>query len=980
MFACNECDRKYATQNSLRRHIHSHRRTKRHVCPTCKVVFYRGDLLSRHLKLHQAPKAPQEGATSDGIQRDACSPITRRRCHTACLRCRNLRSKCSGQQPCATCVENGLQCEYSARAHRVSYQMEHPPQMEHGGLDTRLEEHCNRTDDEEDSQSEDDSHGQNEDDEDEDEGAMLQYNEDTLAGNTNDPHSSFAHLSQTGSQPLASASALPTLHVFDTQSALIPKPSQPQYFHTGEDSINYSHNTVFDSDAQQGAMSLDTGNQIPSAIDPESYSEDALRTLDHFFGNAASWPLLHESLFLSNPPHPVFRELDFSASGTNEHTEIGPATDQLPVQGDFFTFRAPSLNRQFLTGLDNDLPVSAVGNRGNAPQLVMHESSSDRAQCAGDLDPSLGSQAHQTHPEDSQKAHEVSTVQNKIINELVSYASSPVPTDQRSDPSAYWQFMSPRIRFAFQLNSSSKDSTSSALQSFVDLYFRHFGPLWPLISLQDLDLDSMHPLLYLVLTSIGAMYGGLGASNYGAAMHSSVRIPLTMAIELNDSDGDFFWLAQARLLTQVTALYFGQSRAFSYSQHLGALLVAQARRMELFSATRAEIANRKFQDSRGATTDGDRLSIWLQSEARRRLAFGIFRGATYLSVLTHMKPLVLMEEIDLEFPMCDAVWRSKPMPPGICLQMIEHDQSPNTGLRASDVYRIAMERNETLPPLNATSHELLLFGLQWPLWQFSRDQKMFGRLTGQSLRSLCLQEIMVSPSSVGRPSSSARSRAVLSEAESLDRPSRQMEDLQAECSQFVMALQKWERALPLVKTLVQTDMDRSSLLSSLILYHLGYLRLNAPVETLHQIQYRLADNRPLEKAMVEEVRCWANSPPARVAAEKACTIWSLIARESAAAKNHRARFNLLAFTGLHHSAVLLWTFAGAHQSTVDVLSPSLVLEPPLHTDIPIPISKSESSRMLGSFVQLYDLISPARWSSFARAADVLRRREFPSGW
>lgn len=580
--------------------------------------------------------------------------------------------------------------------------------------------------------------------------------------------------------------------------------------------------------------------------------------------------------------------------------------------------------------------------------------------------------------------------QRIVIQDLVAFASAPLyETRSYQSRAGFWEEASAKVALAFGLPSDREQSTSPALYYFCTKYAGHFGPLWPLLSPQTLDFDALHPLLFLVLTSIGSMYCGSNASNYGAMMHASIRSSLTMALELEDDESDLVWLAQARLLTQVAALYFGQPKAFTYAQHLGALLVAQARRMDLFSAAHSAQTIQRFHQMKGIASDQERLAVWLQFETRRRLAFGIFRGDSYTSVLLHTKPLVSMEEIDLQLPMCDAVWRSEKMPASLCLQMLEHDQTPGRELWASDIFRIAMDQNEPLPPLDPAGQELLMFGLQYPLWRFSKDQEMFARLTGDHEDPIDYGASTAFPkhtaafittrcSDLGRmdlrhPSKSATE----SEAHHLDSTVRRMENLRQERRRLLSALEKWERCLPLVKTFVRTNLDRSSLMSGLILFHLGYLRLHVPLEDLHQIQYRLADNRVVEDDLVTAVRKWANSRQGRLAAERACSIWTIIERESQVAKSKRVSFNLLAFIGLHHSAVLLWAYAGAHDSTVpsDLDESPLVLE---GSDTII-VNESQSTKMLSSFVELYDRISPARWSSFAKAASTLSRKQFPQG-
>jgi hypothetical protein len=119
MYPCTKCNRTYRTQNSLTRHDHSHQKTRKHQCSTCGIVFHRKDLLSRHSKLHQAP--PANTTLSLVSINEVSAESGRQRCHTACLRCRELRTKCDGQHPCFPCQNAGSPCEYSRRSNRLSH-------------------------------------------------------------------------------------------------------------------------------------------------------------------------------------------------------------------------------------------------------------------------------------------------------------------------------------------------------------------------------------------------------------------------------------------------------------------------------------------------------------------------------------------------------------------------------------------------------------------------------------------------------------------------------------------------------------------------------------------------------------------------------------------------------------------------------------------------------------------------------------------
>lgn len=568
----------------------------------------------------------------------------------------------------------------------------------------------------------------------------------------------------------------------------------------------------------------------------------------------------------------------------------------------------------------------------------------------------------------------------RVVEELVQQAST-AEARSREQQARYWPSMSRRVAEAFELTAElSQGDPSSALHTFVELFMSHFSPLWPLLTPQNFDPDSLHPLQFLVLTSIGAMYGGPAANDYGTLTHLLIRERLVKVTDLDGDANDYLWLAQARLLTQVATLYFGQPKAFSYAQTLGALLIAQARRMDLFSAAHQQCTMEQFRRQKGAAPDEERLALWLDLEARKRLAFGIFRGDTFTSVALNTKPLITLEEIDLEMPVCDAVWRGRRIPARAALEMIEHDRTPSGHMRASDIYRICMDQDEMLPPLDPVGHELLLFGLQWPIWRFSHDRDMFERLTGRKTPAVAVDAASglsdQPPEAPFLDIGSAWSRrrsTVTSETDSLYSTSRRMRHLASERDRLLSALNKWEQALPLVKSLASSDQDRNYILSGLILYHLGHMRLLTPIEELHQIQYRLVNEEHVDGSLVRRAEQWAGSEDARGAVGRVRSTWCLITRESKAAVERLACFNLLAFIALHHGTVLLWSYAGAQ----DFDDGGYRCLSPAYLGLEAGMQRPEASEMLKSCTELFDVISQARWSSFSKVAKVLGTTEFP---
>lgn len=555
------------------------------------------------------------------------------------------------------------------------------------------------------------------------------------------------------------------------------------------------------------------------------------------------------------------------------------------------------------------------------------------------------------------------------------------------DHSSFWHDMSPQVASAFRI-SCFRDQ-SNLLHRLIDLYFDNFEPLWPLFSPQDLQINRMHPLLFLVLTSIGAMYGDKACSQYGMLMHNQIRICLVQPLELDDTDGDFLWLMQARSHTMGAALYFGQPKAFSFAQHLGALLVGQARRMDLFTST--DSCLRRLYQPGSSISDTDRQALWLHVEGKRRVAFAVFRAETYTSVLLQRKPLLTMKDINLMLPSCDTVWASERLPAHLCLQMIKHDRTPSRHLKASDLIHIALDQAEPLPPLDPTAFELLLLGLQSCIWRFASDPGLFNRLTGRTRHGETCnsspQDLDVSSTTqhvhLGGPVDDRLLPETLdpSEVDHLESTSRKMRDLSHDHTRLLFALQKCESSLPLVKAFVHSDRDRTYLMSGLVLLHLGHLLLSAPVNSLHQIQYVLADGKTPDNELLGSACQWANSPQAILAAKRAISIWSLIANTSLERDGQILKFNLVAILGLHHAVVVLWAFAGACKAAntategVSALSLHATQSP---ANLPILVNRENTPRIIHCFIRAYGLISSSRWSSFSRVAQTLALLTFPS--
>ena len=658
-----------------------------------------------------------------------------------------------------------------------------------------------------------------------------------------------------------------------------------------------------------------------------------------------SWPWLHENLFLQGDPMLNGVE-DLYSSGLDQFGLIqdsgfnhpqGVATPHVVARTN------PSLARPF----NFDTPVTASAQTDNRMPPEQEERIEDQ----------------RPHHPDVFDAKFQTALEEKLVEELVTYPGNRAATPgSKLSRSFYWQHMSIRIAETFRFDSWPSGDSKSSLYRMMEMYKENFSPLWPLLSGKDFDPDRLHPLLFLTVVSIGCMYGTTRECKFGNILHEHIRKHLAESlIGLESGESDILWLGQARLLTQVAALYFGQRRGFSYAQHIGAILIAQARRMDLFSTLGS--------GGSGSNSIEHQLSTWQNGESRKRLVFGILRADIFASVLLNTRPLLSAEEIYLDLPADDKLWRD--------LDKISQDQLvahlrteiPGTlGLPFCDLIRVAEDREEALPNLNARGYELLIFGLQDRVWRFSHDRTMFPRLTGQSSHTTH-QPNGAFPSPVGGRHSIPNS----SQSDQLGITFRQMNDLRDDCRRITQTLQKWEQTFATTRTSPRFNKDRTCVMSSMLLLHISYMRLCAPLSDLHSVAYAIMDKKSFDQAKLKALYEWAESPEAMQAVGSVQQIWSFLHHESNRSGPEKARYNLLAFSGLHHAAVIIWAFAGAHPEQSSEI-PDL---PGCDDSAPIPLRRDNSGTLLRNVVSLYKRLIPRGWISFAAAAEHLAAHPFP---
>lgn len=512
------------------------------------------------------------------------------------------------------------------------------------------------------------------------------------------------------------------------------------------------------------------------------------------------------------------------------------------------------------------------------------------------------------------------------------------------------------------------------LERYVDLYFRHFYLLWPLCPHPRGGYQQIHPLFYLAMTSIGAMYDGPEDIYFGALLHEIMRSALMNSpLEMDDLDEDSLAVGQALISIQITALYFGHKNAFSFAQRLGGVLAAHARKIGLFTQIPSRVHPHSAPSENNARP---RMCGCVLDETRKRLAFGIMRTEGYVSILLNTKPLVSYEELILDAPVPSATFTNKELNEEEYALAIHQERSKGTGMIYADLVSVALDHDELLPVLSPEGSETLLFGLQRAVWRFSHDPDLFKRLKidiesepafeiDQPPRDDLFPQLL--PGTCDRHD------------DPLDCRFRKLKDLRYDRRCLFQSLHKWKQFFSATQTSGQLKVDRSITLSSLLLYHLSFMRLRAPVGKLQQIAHHLDSSGGAKQTDIQDIYTWSRSAEARSALQHACAIWSMIKRETERPMADQARYNILTLLGLHYAAVIVWTCAGTGIQRAE--GSDMMFEPRLMAGLDLSICRQNTRPLLQGFVTLFDKINTRGGlrSSFVAMANNMSNHQFSVG-
>lgn len=896
MFTCQVCDKAYASQNSLKRHLNNHSLQQNgYRCPLCDLTFSRRDLMLRHQTIHgSAPRA------------------VRRRCHTACKQCRLSHEKCNGEDPCAVCRARNQPCTYRPRTGRVS---------QPGSNITN---------------------------------AATDSTAPSADGNGRTPDKT-QHTQDDVSEEAPSGGAAWQSSVTTDTPAFDPMDMELAPF--VQDAHEESRGGTASGTKPRGDMMVD----MESDMMPDY--------LDHALPDLWGIALDGSTVAPDNPPFP-------NAIPDNGMTEsaLWPGAESMPFEltgSDFFPFSfdvfeagddAFSLGRLALPTEEGSASRKTQQPSAPRPMEMQHQPLTPSSTSTGteDVDPATRVEAD---VDDRRCWRETCHRQKALVGELVDYAMAATGTPP-AERRRHWISVSSEVCTTFDLSPPGR-AQNCILVEMAHLYKQNILPLWPMICEDGLeDPTSMHPVLFLVAVSIGAMYLDEKASVFGTLMHERLQTCLmTSFCEEEVSGADTIWLAQARNTIQVVALYFARGQELNYAQRLGALLIAQSRRMKLFSRPREE----EFCPGQ---TAAEQVAAWVTAETRRRVAFGIFRADVFLSLLLNCLPSISADELEISLPYPDSLWLSiGKLAPEHLLAALEYERKQRDETLFCDLIRILLDRDEALLDMETRHYELVLFGLQKQVWTFSHDPDIFQRLIGQPWQDGgCPESLDIEISRVFN-STSLHARDQLQ-----GNNHRHMKDLINDRTRLSMALEKWSKSFNASRSRPGHTSDRGSTLSSLLLFHIYHLQLNACLPALHDVAERLCSDKMVDYTRLQTAIHWAHDSQARQAAHHASKIWSLLDNEARMNPAKKARYTMLSFLGLYHASVVLWTCCGARRT----------MEQPCRAKDPDggaagDSHNTRSSEILRDIASLYQRLKCMNWDVYADSVRRLSFRQFPRG-
>ncbi|PYH35470.1 early growth response protein [Aspergillus neoniger CBS 115656] len=192
------------------------------------------------------------------------------------------------------------------------------------------------------------------------------------------------------------------------------------------------------------------------------------------------------------------------------------------------------------------------------------------------------------------------------------------------------------------------------INSWVQLYFEHFHPVFPILHKPSFCTPGTHWLLIFVVSAIGAQFSGLPhAQTCSRAMHELVRRQSMHLCENLNVHARELWLMRVFLLNLLGLRYSGERRALEIAEVYQVVPVTVARRSQIF---RSIVSLQKIHQLE--LPNAQKWQIWTLDEERRRTGYAIWLVDTAFSIHFDLSSIVRDDEMQNTLPQEEELWEA----------------------------------------------------------------------------------------------------------------------------------------------------------------------------------------------------------------------------------------------------------------------------------------------------------------------------------
>ncbi|KAK9449731.1 fungal-specific transcription factor domain-containing protein [Limtongia smithiae] len=191
----------------------------------------------------------------------------------------------------------------------------------------------------------------------------------------------------------------------------------------------------------------------------------------------------------------------------------------------------------------------------------------------------------------------------------------------------------------------------AAVKQYLNLYWVHFDPLYPILHRATFDPSVMEPVLIVAIVTIGMAYStDREASDLAILIHRKFRNIVFLMIE--DQPQVQLWVHQTLLLTNYFDKMLGSTVQYDMSQFFHGTNIA----LMHFSGYLKGLIEPSVVDTSDSVLLDQQWREWVVFETTKRTAFFAFICDTQHATLFRHSPILSAFEVRLELPSTDACW------------------------------------------------------------------------------------------------------------------------------------------------------------------------------------------------------------------------------------------------------------------------------------------------------------------------------------